>query len=51
MSRGALLFRVGITRADVINVVICLCVLPVHRDCIRMQELVVRHVDLQALSI
>ena len=41
----------GLTRADVISVIICIKVLLVVWHCIRMQHLVVRHLDLQTLLI
>ena len=39
----------GHTRADEVSVLVCLQMLLVDRGCIRVQQLMIRHVDLQAL--
>ena len=43
--------EMSLTGADVVSVIICIKVLLVVWHCIRMQHLVLRHLDLQALSI
>lgn len=41
----------GHTRADIVSVLVCLQMLLVDRDCIRVQQLMIRHVGLQTLLV